>query len=157
MELELRRLRAAPGRQFSLRGQEVIPSLDWHNERVTLEGAVTAVGSVFYQEEQLYLTLEVRGKAHRICSRCLAELVEEFHHRDFWEIPLSGVGAYLDLRPWVESGVRLALDPRPLCRPDCRGLCPQCGADLNREGHRPGCQAVARKVDPRLAKLKELL
>jgi predicted amidophosphoribosyltransferase len=57
------------------------------------------------------------------------------------------------LRPSRKPGEGLTL----LDLKDCRGLCPQCGADLNREGHRPGCEAVARKVDPRLAKLKELL
>lgn len=40
-----------------------------------------------------------------------------------------------------------------LCRPDCRGLCPICGANLNEEA----CNCHLDKVDPRLAALADLL
>lgn len=38
---------------------------------------------------------------------------------------------WLDLEPLVHDEIALALPPDPLCRPDCAGLCPICGADLN--------------------------
>ena len=41
----------------------------------------------------------------------------------------------------------------PLCKPDCKGLCPQCGKNLN-EGK---CGCSARQVDPRLEILKKLI
>ena len=157
MRLELARLRSAPGRLFRVSGQEEIPTLDWWGERLALEGPVQVKASAFYQAERVFLTLEVKGRIHRRCSRCLAELVEEFHHKDFLEVPVKEEGAFLELSPLIESGVRLAISPRPLCRPDCRGICPSCGADLNFEDHRPGCEALRRRPDPRLAKLKELL
>lgn len=43
--------------------------------------------------------------------------------------PLSG--ELLDLRPLVRDAVLLELPIAPLCREDCAGLCPTCGADLN--------------------------
>lgn len=46
----------------------------------------------------------------------------------------------------------LALPVRPLCRPDCKGLCPDCGKNLN-EGP---CSCVRDKGDPRLAALRGL-
>ncbi|MCD6541422.1 DUF177 domain-containing protein, partial [Candidatus Bipolaricaulota bacterium] len=64
---------------------------------------------------------------------------------------------YLELRPYIENGVRLAIERKPLCKPDCKGICPHCGANLNVEGHKLGCQALEKEVDPRWAKLKELL
>jgi uncharacterized protein len=54
----------------------------------------------------------------------------------------------LDLRPMVRDAVVLELPLAPLCRHDCRGLCPQCGADRNEE--ECGCVAPA---DPRWANL----
>jgi uncharacterized protein len=60
----------------------------------------------------------------------------------------------LDLAGWVRDALVLALPPRLLCRDDCRGLCPVCGADLNSvepEEHRH-----ERPVDSRWAKLSEL-
>lgn len=39
----------------------------------------------------------------------------------------------LDLEPTLRDAVILALPLQPLCQPDCRGLCTQCGANLNDE------------------------
>ncbi len=48
---------------------------------------------------------------------------------------------------------RLAAMPMaPLCRPDCKGICPECGADRNETN----CNCEPQ-VDPRWAKLRELL
>ena len=40
-------------------------------------------------------------------------------------------GELLDLRPLVRDALLLELPIAPLCRPDCAGLCPTCGADLS--------------------------
>lgn len=47
----------------------------------------------------------------------------------------------------------LLLPLKPLCKPDCAGLCPSCGKDLN-EGP---CHCETKTVDPRLAVLEQLL
>ncbi len=39
----------------------------------------------------------------------------------------------LDLRELFRQSTLLSVPMKPLCRPDCRGLCPQCGTDLNCE------------------------
>lgn len=54
--------------------------------------------------------------------------------------------------PLVEEQLLLELPMKPLCRPDCRGLCPRCGADRNSAPC--GCR---EEGDERLAKLKSLL
>ena len=41
-------------------------------------------------------------------------------------------GDWLDLLPMVRDTIHLAVPIAPRCRPDCRGLCPECGADLNK-------------------------
>ena len=46
----------------------------------------------------------------------------------------------------------LALPVRPLCKPDCKGLCPDCGKNLN-EG---SCSCVRDEGEPRLAALRGL-
>jgi uncharacterized protein len=59
----------------------------------------------------------------------------------------------LDLGEMLREQFYLALPMRPLCRPDCQGLCPQCGADRNVEA----CQCQTEWVDPRLSVLKALV
>lgn len=58
----------------------------------------------------------------------------------------------LDLAPLVREAVLLALPDAPLCRPDCAGLCPTCGADRN--DNPCGCDTAT--VDPRWSALDEL-
>jgi uncharacterized protein len=43
-------------------------------------------------------------------------------------------GGVIDLSSWVRDAIAEALPGRILCRDDCRGLCPVCGADLNTAG-----------------------
>jgi uncharacterized protein len=59
----------------------------------------------------------------------------------------------LDLRELLREQFQLALPMKPLCSEDCRGLCPQCGTNLNRGA----CDCAPRWEDPRLAPLKSLM
>ena len=61
-------------------------------------------------------------------------------------------GDEIDLSELVRQLIVIHTPPRSLCRPDCKGLCATCGADLN-EGP---CQCE-EQIDPRLAPLKALL
>jgi uncharacterized protein len=45
--------------------------------------------------------------------------------------PLEEPVAHVDLSPAVREELALAAPAYPVCREDCAGLCPTCGADLN--------------------------
>ncbi len=107
----------------------------------------------------------------QICDRCAAdfEMPLEVKHLMYFipegEGSLSGqdeVKYFHPDRPQVNIGgdvhddLMLAIPQKILCSEDCRGLCPQCGADLNLEE----CSCAREKIDPRwekLAKLREQL
>lgn len=59
----------------------------------------------------------------------------------------------IDLGELIAEQFYLALPMKPLCRADCKGLCPHCGTNLNVET----CQCQERWEDPRLAGLKALI
>lgn len=59
----------------------------------------------------------------------------------------------IDLRQLAEEQFYLALPMKPLCQPDCKGLCAQCGVNWNLET----CDCQTRWEDPRLAGLKALI
>ena len=59
-------------------------------------------------------------------------------------------GTEIDLLEAVQEQVLMALPPKPLCRADCKGLCPGCGADLNQAA----CGCPEEPMDPRFAALK---
>lgn len=58
----------------------------------------------------------------------------------------------IDVARVIENETTLALSMKPLCDPDCRGLCPVCGANRNLNP----CACAERAPDPRLAALKTL-
>lgn len=104
------------------------------------------------------------------CSRCLEEFrapVALAAEQEFREgaaptdddeddrddsLPLPADGL-IDLTAIVREAFFLWLPMKPLCRPDCKGLCPVCGKNLN-EGT---CNCSTEVVDPRLEKLRDLL
>jgi uncharacterized protein len=59
----------------------------------------------------------------------------------------------IDLEPLVREYMLLEVPLNPLCKPDCKGLCPVCGGNLNEEI----CNHDADVVDPRMAVLGALL
>jgi uncharacterized protein len=60
---------------------------------------------------------------------------------------------YLDLSEALRQHILVALPMQPLCRPDCKGLCSQCGQDLNISG----CDCAQPEIDERWAGLADLL
>ena len=102
---------------------------------------------------------------HGICDRCANPFDREIHfpidvilvtelaneeNEDEWVFPLEGDSA--DLDDIVRTVFVLNLDSKLLCKEDCKGLCHQCGKNLN-EGP-CNCQ---KELDPRFAALKQLL
>ena len=58
----------------------------------------------------------------------------------------------IPLAPIAEERVQMALPMKPLCRPDCKGLCAECGKDLNQGP----CGCAHESADPRWEALKAL-
>ncbi len=65
--------------------------------------------------------------------------------------PYMGAEDELDLESWTRDAFALALPVSIVCRPDCAGLCPECGVNLNDEPE----HAHETGPDPRWAKLSE--
>lgn len=110
--------------------------------------------------------------ARFVCSRCLGDFSssmdvsfsEEYvpavsgegeadHELTGTELALNYYsGDEIDVAGLVREQVLLSVPMKPLCREDCRGICPRCGKDLS--GGDCGCRED--RIDPRLAPLKKL-
>lgn len=103
------------------------------------------------------------GKTNQECVRCLTSYIQSLQ----WEftelyafkeenVTDSGLmvpeDAQIDLAPLVREYAILEFPIQPLCRPDCKGLCIECGQNLNEKdcGHRPN-------IDSPLSELKDIL
>ena len=142
-----------------LSGERLLcPSVARFSTAPRAEGAVRNSGGV--------LTLEgiVTADMVRICDRCgrefaeslslpvSAQLAADLQDEDNPDIfPVDADGG-IDPADIIETCFILNMEATCLCRPDCAGLCPRCGADLN-----DGPCSCRAQTDPRLAVLGQLL
>lgn len=120
-----------------------------------------------WQDGRVRISGSMAVRVAETCSRCLTvverdrEIPLDFRFEpglDPWD---EGPGLYaldanqdeLDAGPALREELLLALPDYPLCRPECRGLCPQCGTDLN-EGD---CNCVEAPGDARWEALRTQL
>lgn len=114
--------------------------------------------------------IQVRGeldaRVRLTCRRCLAEHEKSFvvplefrlepglepGGEDEGLFALRPDGDVVDLGPIVREELSLAMPEFPECRPDCRGLCPSCGVDLNEAT----CECSLSEPDPRWEALRKL-
>ena len=138
---------------FDLGGQRYLPVPDKVQADVVVTRATT--GTVF--------ELRFRTRLHGPCVRCLEDAVVdvEVAAREYQATNPGEseelrtpylVEDRLDLSAWARDAVALELPDKILCRPDCAGLCPVCGKDLNREPH----EHEEAEPDPRWAVLENL-
>ena len=107
---------------------------------------------------ELVLDVSLEGP----CFRCLtdAELPLSLRLREYEATKPEGDEEQteyleddrLDLSAWTHDAIVLALPDKILCRPDCAGLCPVCGKELNLEPH----EHSEERMDPRWEKLSQL-
>ncbi|MGE5561410.1 MAG: YceD family protein [Chloroflexota bacterium] len=152
-----RRFTIDPGELDSAEGVSSVSPL-------TVEAEASSTG------EGVLVSIKAEGEITLQCSRCLEEfraplsLTAEQEFRDDANraessgdeqddtLPLPADGL-VDLTDIVRQAYLLALPMKPLCRPDCRGLCQVCGKNLNQGA----CDCVKQDIDPRFEKLRDLL
>jgi len=123
-----------------------------------------ASGRVFNKNGLVELHARVNVTYTGACDRCTVQtdlsflfdfshtLVTSLNHEENDVLILVSDGV-LDLDGLLVSDVLLHLPSKFLCDPDCKGLCPDCGNNLNIQS----CQCSKAAIDPRLAGLKDLL
>ncbi len=147
------------------------------DSRIPIDGEkpyqrVTGHATLLRMKHGVLVTAQLQGVQSGQCSRCLREVdvplrveIEE----EFFASVDPGTGTALpapedpeafriddDLTLDLEDAVRqywtAALPMQPLCRPDCRGLCPRCGKDWNQ-----GACSCSPEEDERWSALRQLV
>lgn len=148
-----------------------------HNLRFALPAAEAGLDARFQDEVAVLAEVQKRGQEHLlratvavtgafVCDRCLEEVrlplstsyvmyyvIEEGAHAgvDPSEVQVLPPGeTVVDITDDVRQTVLLGIPQKLLCREDCLGLCPRCGANRNTSP----CTCAADAVDPRWERLK---
>lgn len=156
-------------REKRLEVDELVPadSLLWGEAGAAFDGPLRVRLEVEESGEDVIATGLLTGTGVMACRRCLEPVGIELDHpvRLWFRAGISETEAEaeednvyalaprsreLDLSAAVREHVVLAMPEYVMCKEDCRGLCPQCGTDLNRET----CDCTAEPVDDRWAALR---
>jgi uncharacterized protein len=159
-------------RKIRVRKSYVPGTLDFHSgEFRQLEPLeVRATAELVEGQIRIFGTLHTR--LEMVCARCLEAVTEEVSKNfDLFYRPMTTIGrdeemhlnldeteiAFFEgdglfLADVLAEQVILALPMKVICRSDCRGLCPHCGANLNHEE----CRCETHAADPRMAPLARL-
>jgi len=142
------------------------------DDRVSLVAPVKVEGKVRLAGTEVFVNGHIESRAQVECDRCL-KLIETPVNTDFDLQYITGRayessdvaeltpdemsvsvfdGETIDVDEIVKEQILLAVPTRMLCRPDCKGICPDCGIDKNTGD----CNCGANEVDPRWAALKNL-
>jgi uncharacterized protein len=125
---------------------------------------VSINGEAVYNGDFFELSYTAAYTVRLACARCLAPLLlrqtSAFTHSameadedsEHWEDTVPLRDGQLDVSEMAAADLLLELEGVPLCRPDCRGICPKCGKNLNE-----GDCACAPDPDPRFAVLREYM
>lgn len=137
-------------------------NLVYNNETIEILKPIQIKGKVDIAQGVAELKLSVSTCLLYTCSRCLEPfeteldlVVDEKVSKDEQEdesIITLEEGDVLDIRDVVMNNIYLALPLKVLCKEDCKGLCQDCGKNLN-EGQ---CSCTHDEVDPRLSALKDM-
>jgi uncharacterized protein len=162
--LDLRRLHLRPG---EVRHERVEVELDpflLGGQRYEASPATIAVVVTISQAlGATVFDLRLHARLTGPCMRCLgfAELELDVSAREFHDPDAPAgddlrsdyvVEGRLEVGAWARDALALEIPDRILCRPECAGLCPVCGKDLNVEPH----EHADLETDPRWAPLEEL-
>lgn len=169
MKIRLHEIGDAP---YTWSEEESVPVSALGREEVQSIGPVRWRGEVRRLDSGFLLRADLTYDQTLACQRCLASTTQpveeeieillvrhepgaEEEERELEEEDLGVMvvdGDEVDLRPLLLEQMQLAVPMRPLCREECAGLCPKCGADLNQGD----CGCETQTTDPRWAGLAEI-
>ena len=161
------------GESLSVEKKWDAQELGLHNTVSLLRRPVLSDAEIRLSGERVSVAGRLEADLELICCRCLEHFVKFFQKSfelEYWpdpemstendELALSYqdlvIGFYrndeLDLSAVVCEQILLEIPMKLVCRKTCKGLCNECGTNLNRGD----CKCERSRLDPRLAVLREL-
>ena len=160
MQIHMTEIGSVPGREIPFSFTATAAELDAVAANCVFVGPIEITGVVMNTGTGFRVRGVIHDERQFACDRCLEEC-HETQEIPFEEIFRQGeaeplgdatpfTGDVIELDALVRDTLLTAQPLHSLCKPDCKGLCPVCGANLNHG--ECGCDRFV--PDPRLAMLK---
>jgi len=159
LEYNVRELRQNEGDSVELDEKLALDTIEHGGERLQLIGPVAFKGTLGNVAGGLILKGRVSLELKTYCHRCLEDVLlplefdmqERFSHTESQDDDTYRIEKdTIDLETVILDNIELNLPARFLCREDCRGLCPVCGTNRNKDK----CSCRVEDMATRLEVLK---
>ena len=141
MELNVAQAQKMAGEPFPFELDEAVGPLEYNGRSVALKEPLHVEGTYAFDGKGFAVEAEARTVLSQRCARC-GELFEQAYvfpvNERFTKASAPSedemypyMGDRLELKQAVMDNFYLSLPLTSICRPDCRGLCPVCGANRN--------------------------
>lgn len=137
-----------------------MPQFEFEGDKIKPVSSCSVVGKISADSDILILTAEIKVDLEMICSRCLdtfiypidIDIEERFTTNSKSELEEAIVvfDDVLDITEVVETSIISTLPIKSVCKDDCKGLCQECGCNLNFNT----CSCNKEDVDIRFEALK---
>jgi DUF177 domain-containing protein len=169
MRIDVRELELGP---VALKGEIVPSELGFDPSEIQIIGQVQIDLTAERQAQEVRVRGRLTTDVRVPCSRCLdpvrfpvATKFDQFYESNA-DHPLHGEialherdteigffsGDFIEVNDIAREQILLSLPMKPICREDCKGLCPHCGKNRNLKD----CNCEAVLVDPRLMQLLKI-
>jgi uncharacterized protein len=139
-----------------------IPQFDFEGDKIKSAGSCEVVGMISSDSDILILNAKIKVNLEMICSRCLdtfiypidIDIEERFtiNSKSQDEEAIVVIDDVLDITEVVETSIISTLPIKRICKEDCKGLCQECGCNLNSNT----CSCNKEDVDIRFESLRGL-
>jgi len=130
MKIEVDKIKREP-----LRICEDIPAGNWDIDSFDIKFLknIRLVGDFCKIDKEILVDIRVTLNRLITCSRCLKEVEQKINKNFELSYDAVGLGEYLEVDKDVREELLLDFPMKVLCKPDCKGICPECGVDLNNQ------------------------
>ena len=139
-----------------------IPQFDFEGDKIKSAGSCEVVGMISSDSDILILNAEIKVDLEMICSRCLdtfiypidIDIEERFttNSKSLEDEAIIVFDDVLDITQIVETSIISTLPIKRVCKENCKGLCQECGCNLNSNT----CSCNKEDVDIRFESLRGL-
>ena len=139
MFIDITKTEGQVGESFEITFSEDLPNFEYSGTEYSFHSPVVFNGIYLVEEHGVGVIGEIKAEVNSVCSRCLKDLVipleidmnEAFRMDSDEEDVYTFSGHLVNIDQAVMDNIALNLPLYVYCQPDCKGLCPHCGVNLN--------------------------
>ena len=103
------------------------------DEEVDIKSLINVKAHLEKVNSTVIADAHIKAQFGYLCARCLEELYTTEERSYKFDFEIDPTSEYIDLGEEIRQEIILANPPKVLCSKDCKGICPKCGANLNKE------------------------